>query len=69
MKHPKLPQLLTKDVIRAVAIRDRLKKEIKFDDFKKQRNRVKSLVRSAKKAYFDKLVETGKHFHDMESHQ
>ena len=32
----------------------------KFDDFKKQRNRVKSLVRSAKKAYFDKLVETDK---------
>ena len=43
-----------------MAIRDRLKKEKKFDDFKKQRNRVKGLVRSAKKAYFDKLVETDK---------
>ena len=40
-------------------IRDRLK-EKQFDDFKRQRNRVKSLVRSAKKAYFDKLVETDK---------
>ncbi|WP_293703422.1 hypothetical protein, partial [Thiolapillus sp.] len=60
VKHPKLPPWLTKDVIVAMAIRDRLKKEKKFDDFKKQRNRVKSLVRSAKKAYFDKLVETDK---------
>ena len=60
VKHPKLPPWLTKDVIGAMAIRDRLKKEKKFDDFKKQRNRVKSLVRSAKKAYFDKLVETDK---------
>ncbi|WP_419587318.1 endonuclease/exonuclease/phosphatase family protein, partial [Thiolapillus sp.] len=60
VKHPKLPPWLTKDVIGAMAIRDRLKKEKKFDDFKKQRNRVKSLVRSAKKAYFDRLVETDK---------
>ena len=60
VKHPKLPSLLTKDVIGALAIRDRLKKENEFDYFKKQRNRVKSLVRSAKKAYFDKLVETDK---------
>ena len=58
-KHPKLPPWLTKNMIGAMAIRDRLKKEKKkFDDFKKQRNRVKSLVCSAKKAYFDKLVET-----------
>ena len=38
VKHPKLPPWLTKDVIGAMAIRDRLKKENKFDDFKKQRN-------------------------------
>ena len=44
-----------------MGIRDRLKKEKKkFDYFKKQRNRVKSLVLSAKKAYFDKLDETDK---------
>ena len=29
-------------------------------DFKKQRNKVKSLVRSAKKSYFDKLIELNK---------
>ena len=43
-----------------MAIRDRLKKEKRFDDFEKQRNRVKRLVRSATKTYFDKLVETDK---------
>ena len=59
VKHPKLPPWLTKDVFGAMAIRDCLKKEEKFD-FKKQRNRVKSLVRAAKKVYFDKLVETDK---------
>ena len=31
VKHPKLPPWLTKDVIVAMAIRDRLKKEKKFD--------------------------------------
>ena len=47
VKHPKLPPWLTKDVVGAMAIRDRLKKDNKFDGFKKQRNRVKSLMRSA----------------------
>ncbi|MCB4759108.1 MAG: hypothetical protein LGB58_00005 [Sulfurovum sp.] len=58
VKHPKLPPWLTKDVIEAMATRDRLKKGNKFEDYKKQRNRVKSLVRSAKKSYFDKLIES-----------
>ena len=43
-----------------MAVRDRLKKEKRFEDFKKQRNKVKSLVRSAKKFYFDKLIELDK---------
>ena len=41
-KRIKLPPWLTKDVIGAMANRDRLKKENKFDDFKKQRNTVKN---------------------------
>ena len=60
VKHPKLPPWLIKDVTEAMAIRDRLKKGKQFEDFKKQRNRVKSLVRSAKKSYFDKLIESDK---------
>ena len=59
VKHPKLPLWLTRDVITAMAVRDRLKKEKRFEDFKKQRNKVKSLVRSAKKSYFDKNFRTG----------
>ena len=43
-----------------MAVRDRLKKEKRFEDFKKQRNKVKNLVRSAKKSYFDKLIELDK---------
>ena len=56
VKHPKLPPWLTRDVITAMAVRDRLKKEKLFQDFKKQR---KSFVRSAK-SYFDKLIELDK---------
>ena len=58
VKHPKLPPWLTKDVIEAMAARDRLMKGNKFEDYKKQRNRVKSLVLAAKKSYFDKLIES-----------
>ena len=43
-----------------MAVCDHLKKEKRFEDFKKQRNKVKSLVRSAKKFYFDKLIELDK---------
>ena len=59
VKHPKLPPWLTSDVIAAMAVRDCLKKEKKnFQDFKKQRNKVKSVLHSAKKSYFDKLIES-----------
>ena len=60
VKHPKLPPWFTRDVITAMAVRDRHKKEKRLEDFKKQRNMVKSLVRSAKKSYFDKLIELDK---------
>ena len=60
VKHPKLPPWLTRDVITAMAVCDHLKKEKRFEDFKKQRNKVKSLVRSAKKSYFDKFLELDK---------
>ena len=60
VKHPKWQPWLTRDVITAMAVRDRLKKEKGSEDFKKQRNKVKSLVRSAKKSYYDKLIELDK---------
>ena len=41
-----------------MATLDRLKKGKKFEDYKKQRNSIKSLVLAAKKSYFDKLIES-----------
>lgn len=60
VKHPRLPQWLSTDIIKAMKIRDKLKKEKKFDDYKRQRNKVTSLVRAAKKAYFTKLISDNK---------
>ena len=58
VKHPNLPPWLTSDVIIAMAVRDRLQKSKK--DFSISRNIETSLVRSAKKSYFDKLIELDK---------
>ena len=59
VKHAILPPWLTRDVIPAMAVRDCLKKEKRFEEKKRK---VKSLVRSAKKSYFDKLIESDKVF-------
>ena len=56
IKHPKLPPLLTKDIIQAMAFRDKLKHDKLFDLYKKQRNKVSTSVRTAKENYFSKLV-------------
>ena len=53
-----------------MAVHDRLEKEKRLKDFKKQGNKIKSLVRSAKKSSFDKLIESNKkYFHSMEGCQ
>ena len=36
--------------------RDKLKQEKKFEDYKKQRNKITNLVRAAKRAYFEMLI-------------
>ena len=56
MKHPKLPPWLTKDIIQAMALCDKLKCDKLFDLYKKQRNKMLTLVRTAKKNYFNKLI-------------
>ena len=43
-------------MIVTLTLRDRLKTEQRFNDFKKQRNKVKSLMRSAKKSYLKKKL-------------
>ena len=56
VKHPKLPPWLTKDIIQAMVLRDKLKRDKLSDLYKKQRNKVSTLVRIAKKNYFNKLI-------------
>ena len=56
VKHPKLPPWLTKDIIQAMTFRDKLKRDKLFDLYKKQRNKLSTLVRTAKKSYFNKLI-------------
>ena len=54
------PPWLTSDIIEAMEVRDRLKEEKLFLQYKKQRNRVKKLVLSAKKSLCEKLIKDGK---------
>ena len=57
VKHPTLPGWLSAEIKEAMSIRDKLKKEKKFTEYKHQRNKVTQLVRSAKKAFFEKLID------------
>jgi hypothetical protein len=50
------PPWLTKEIQNEMKKRKRLKQKKKFDEFKKQRNYVKHLIRKAKKNYFYNLV-------------
>ena len=56
IKNKQLPSWLTQDIIKAMSVRDRLKRDGKTDEYKKMRNRVTSMVREAKRDYFQKLV-------------
>jgi hypothetical protein len=56
VKQQTLPGWLTSDIIQAMEIRDRLKKEKKFAEYKKQRNVVSMMVQVAKQKYFDTLI-------------
>ena len=56
VRHPMLPPWLTKEVIEAMSFRDKLRKNKDLTAYKKQRNKVKSLVRKVKKEYFQKLI-------------
>ena len=57
VKHPKLPPWLNKDINETMAERDKQKREKCFHEYKKSRNKVKYLVRKAKKECFQKLIE------------
>lgn len=53
------PPWLNKELIDAMEIRDRLKKNKRSDEYKKHRTRVKNLVVKAKKAVYKKMISKG----------
>ena len=57
VKHQTLPSWLTPDIRQAMHLRDQLKKHKQFSEYKKVRNKVKNMVRDAKRAYFNKLAQ------------
>lgn len=56
VKYQIRPAWLTQEIKDEMLIRDKLKKDKKFDLYKKQRNKVLSLVRKAKRKYFETLT-------------
>ena len=60
VKHTNSSPWITQDIIKAMSLRDKLKAEGKSKDYKKQRNHVTYLIRSAKKAYFNDIVRENK---------
>ena len=50
------PPWLSQEIIGAMELRDNLREQKLFPDYKKQRNRVKSMVLRAKKAHFDHMI-------------
>ena len=57
VKHPKLPPWFNyNDIIQAMAHRDERKRDKLFDLYKKPRNKVSTLVHTAKENYFNKLI-------------
>ena len=56
VKHQTVPGWMNADLVNAMKLRDKLKKDKKFDEYKKQRNLVSSMVKSAKQEYIVKMV-------------
>ena len=60
VKNKTFPPWLSQEIIQAMKIRDRYRKQKLWDKFKQERKHVKTLVRRAKKAMVDKLIKAGK---------
>ena len=59
------PPWLTKEIEKEMKKRKLLKKQKKFDEYKKQRNYVKNLIRKSKKQYFNSLVQDQKDIRNL----
>ena len=51
VKNDTMPPWLTSTIRQEMKVRDMLKSNNKYDEYKKQRNKVKSLICTAKKEY------------------
>ena len=56
VKHPNLPTWLNESIIKAMEVRDQHKINKNIPEFKKQRNKVSSMIIEAKREYFNKLI-------------
>jgi hypothetical protein len=56
VKRQTVPGWLTADLVNAMKLRDKLKKEKNFVEYKKQRNRVSQMVKDAKQVHLEKLI-------------
>ena len=59
VKHRTKPPWLTKEIVQAMSLRDELREQKRFTEYKKQRNFVRKLVRQAQKSICDKLIKNG----------
>ena len=57
VKHPKLPQWISTDILKAMAQRDQLKKSKNFIEYKSARNKIKNMIRDSKRSYFNRMVQ------------
>jgi hypothetical protein len=56
VKHQTVPGWMSEDLVKAMKLRDKLKKEKKFEEYKKQRNIVSNMVKLAKQEHIVKMV-------------
>lgn len=57
VKNAQLPEWLNKDIREAMSLRNELRRNKDFEAYRKQRNRVKYLVREAQKLHFQRLMD------------
>ena len=60
VKSVTLPPWLTPEIMQAMKLRNELRRERRFDEFKKQRNVVRYMVRAAQKKYVRSLIKDSK---------
>ena len=60
IKNQPAPNWLTPEIKEAMRMRDKLKKNKRFEEYKKQRNKVTDLLRKSKREYYERTVKDSK---------